>query len=278
MQAGVSPAQAARARHRHELRTLIYVTFDQWNGGVIRNLTREGIGVQTVAAVRPGQQLRVRFGLPPRLRFDARGEVVWADSSGQCGIRFLDLSPRMARRLDEWVFGELLENAPMHRNEAGSTVTASFSDARLATIPLVEDEAEDDGLIVSPSPVKVIELPARPDSPAPVGMHQDAQPPPGASAGLDWLSQPLSRRGLAWLVNTLTLVAAVLLFVLVFISVTRELPRWPVAMAGGAAMVVAALYWAFFKLFGGASPGARLARLAGSDREDEEQAGRDRFR
>jgi hypothetical protein len=94
MEAGTSPARRARAQHRHELRTLAYVTLDQANGGIVRNLTHSGIGVQVVAAVRPRQQLRVRFELRyPRLQVETRAEVVWATFSGQCGIRFLDMPP-----------------------------------------------------------------------------------------------------------------------------------------------------------------------------------------
>src|SRR5271165_3476898 len=115
MQAGSSPPPLGRTRHRHELRMLSYVTLDQANGGIVRNLTHDGIAVQAVAAVRPRQQLRVRFELRyPRLRVETRGEVVWATFSGQCGIRFLDLSPRMVRRIDEWILGSLLENIPSH--------------------------------------------------------------------------------------------------------------------------------------------------------------------
>jgi hypothetical protein len=241
MNAGISPARPARARHRHELRTLTYVTLDQANGGVIRNLSREGIAVQAVAAVRPRQQMRVRFELRyPRLRVEARGEVMWATFSGQCGIRFLDLSPRTARQIDEWIFGNLLESAP---------------------------PVEDDGLMMSTAPVKVIELPPRLEPLKTRNLDEDAKMP---SAELDWLSQPLSSRSLAWTVNVLAVVAGLLLFALIFLSVTRELPRWPWSMVMGGAAVVGALYWGFFKLFGGSSPGARLARLAGYTGDEEE--------
>jgi protein-S-isoprenylcysteine O-methyltransferase Ste14 len=98
------------------------------------------------------------------------------------------------------------------------------------------------------------------------------------STQLDWLSQPLSGRSLSWTVDALVVVAALLLFVLVFLSVTREPPRWPLAMVGAAAVVVAVLYWGFFQLFGGSSPGARLARMAGSDLEDDAEASGARFR
>src|SRR5579859_2748529 len=88
MDTGTSPVQQARARHRHELRTLTYVTIDQANGGIIRNLSHEGIGVQAVAALRPKQLLRVRFELRgPRLRVERRGEVTLSSISGQCVSR-----------------------------------------------------------------------------------------------------------------------------------------------------------------------------------------------
>ena len=121
--------------------------------------------------------------------------------------------------------------------------------------------------MVSAAPVKVIELPLRPE---PAQVRDNAgdssrQPPPE----LDWLSQPLSGRGLAWTVNTLAILAALLLFAVVFLAVTREPPQRPFAMAAGAAVLVAALYWGFFKVFAGGSPGTRLARLRESGDEDE---------
>lgn len=271
MDAGLSPARQARAKRRHELRTLTYVMFDQANGGVVRNVSDDGIGVQVVTAVRPRQQLRVRFELSrPRLRVETGGEVMWATSSGQCGIRFVDLSPRMTRQINEWIFGDLLERTALHSERAGPM----FAGAHESALVVAASE-EDDGLMVSASPVKVIELPLRLPPPA---RRLDVDPPtiPMPSSELDWLSQPLSGRSLIWTINALVAFAALLLFVLVFLSVTREAPQWPLAMMGGAAIFVAFLYWGFFQMFGGSSPGARLARLVGCNPEEEEA--RDRFR
>src|SRR5271169_745301 len=274
MDAGTSPARQARARHRHELRTLTYVTLDQANGGIVRNLSHEGIGVQAVAAVRPRQQVRVRFELRyPRLRVEARGEVTWATFSGQCGIRFLDLSPRMTRQINEWIFGSLLEGSALQAEQAGPMFGDSAADWSVPTAD------EKDGLMVSAAPLKVIELPAPPhpleSEPA---CEDSAEISPRSPAESDWLSQPLSGRSLIWTINALVMVAAFLLFALVFLSVTREPPRWPLAMGVGAAILVAVLYWGFFQLFGGVSPGTRLARMAGCDLEDEEEADDSRFR
>jgi PilZ domain len=260
MEAGISAARQARTQHRHELRTLTYVTLDHANGGIVRNLSHQGIGVQLVAGVRPRQQLRVRFELRyPRLRVEARGEVVWATFSGQCGIRFLDMPRRMIRHVDEWIFGDLLECAALHAEP----------DARSS---IDEAAAQDDGLLLSAVPRKVIQLRLRPETAQPGPVPDEAAQKLSDVVELDWLSQPLTGRSLAWTVNALVVFAALLLFALVFLSVTREAPRWPLRMAGGAAAVVAALYWGFFHMFGGSSLGARLARLAALDQEDEEEA------
>jgi hypothetical protein len=231
---------------------------DQANGGIVRNLSHEGIGVQAVAAPHPRQQVRVLFELrDPRLRVETRGEVTWSTLSGHCGIRFLDLSLRMTRQINEWILGDLLEGAALHADHAGTMFAA----------PAVAEE--DDGLMVSAAPLKVIELAVRPDPFQPAYARDETAAPP---AQLDWLSQPLSGRSLVWTINTLVVVAALLLFVLVFLAVTREPPTRPFAMMGVGAVVVAALYWGFFQIFGGSSPGARLARLVGCDLEEEEPA------
>jgi PilZ domain len=268
MDAGLSPARQARAKHRHELRTLTYVTLDQANGGIVRNLSHEGIGVQAVGALRPHQQVRMRFELrAPRLRVETRGEVTWSTYPGQCGIRFLDMSPRMIRQINEWIFGNLLEGIAPHSQSAGSMFVHSLS-----VMPVADRAELDDGLLVSAAPLKVIELPLRHDGRERADrVDDDAESSP---AGLDWLSQPLSGRSLVWTINTLVVVAALLLFALVFLSITREPPRWPLAMTTGAAISVAALYWGFFQVFGGSSPGERLARLAGCDSEADEEGAR----
>jgi hypothetical protein len=328
MEAGPSAARQARGRHRHELRTLTYVTLDQANGGIVRNLSHDGIAVQAVAAVRPRQQLRVRFELRyPRLRVETRGEVVWSTFSGQCGIRFLDLSPRLVRQIDEWIFGDLLQGLSIPWERAGSvcigsgpsaaTSTAAVSSAARSMMassairpseatarvlresedadsqleepqadPVTESEKED-GLLVSPTPQKVIELrpPVEPFIPLIPPLAREAAagsatPAMSMSAQreLDWLSQPLSGRNLVWTVNTLVVIAALLLFTLVFLSVTREAPKWPLTMMTVGAIVIGGLYWGFFKMFGGSSLGTRLANLAGANDEELEEARSARFR
>jgi hypothetical protein len=275
MQAASCPARQTRAQHRHDLRTLTYVALDEANGGIIRNLSHQGIAVQAVSTLRVHQIVQVRFDLRnPRLRVEGRGEVVWATESGQCGIRLLDLPPRMVRQINEWIFGDLLEAIPRHWGPAGSIF------APAAPLALVADE--DDGLILSPTPQKVIELQPRiaVTGKSSADQSEAANFPETALPEADWLSRPLSGRTLAWTVDILVMVAALLLFSLVFLSVVHELPKWPLNLevAIGSTFFVAVFYWAFVRAFGGKTLGSRVARLVIGDEEDYEERFATRFR
>ncbi len=274
MEVVTSLARQARAHHRHDLRTLTYVVLDEANGGIIRNLNHRGVAVQAVAALRLHQMVRLRFELrSPRVRVEARGEVLWSNSSGQCGVRFLDLSPRMVRQINEWIFGNLLESIPQH-SARGSSMLWNVTSISGST-------EESDGLVVSPAPRKVIQLePQALPIDSSVAEDEASSPVADTPLELDWLSRPLSGRSLAWTVDSLVIVASLLMFGLVFLSVTHELPRWPLSLEAGfgAAILVTALYLGFSIAFGGASLGARLARLSGGDQENEDAEDADRFR
>ena len=292
MQAVSFPARHARAQYRHELRTLTYVTLDDANGGIIRNLNHEGVAVQAVAALRPQQRVRLRFELRfPRLRVEAGGQVSWASPSGQCGIRFVDLPARSRRQIDEWIFSNLLDamarEAGHPRSIFGASVlsiarqgnargeNARGEKAREENVCEQNAAEEDDGLTLSPAPRPAIRLePCVAGQPMPSFPHQpsgeDAASDPYAQ--LNWLSRPLSGRTLARLVDSLVVTAALLMFALIFLSITHELPPWPLTLgtATAAVIFVAAAYWAVFAVFRRPSLGARVEQAASSTEEKEE--------
>lgn len=281
MQVVSFPARQARTHYRHELRALTYVILDTANGGIVRNLNSDGVAVQAVAPLRQQQRVRVRFELRfPRLRIESYGEVTWANRSGQCGIRFVDLPARTRREINQWIFSNLLE---------GIEREASHRSVFLNPGLIVEEEntsSENDGLILSAQPRPSI----RPDSSyARANGVKDLHPhrqedlveSPGyePDAQLNWLSRPLSGRTLAWLVDGLVVIAALLLFTLIFLVITHELPAWPLTLgaATAAAAFVVGSYWALFAVFGGASLGVRMAQAALIG-EEEEGSEADRFR
>jgi hypothetical protein len=255
-------ARPARSHYRHELRTLVYVTLDDGNGGIIRNLSHEGLSVQAVARLRPEQRVRVRFELrSPRLRVEVRGQVSWSTASGQCGIRFADLPARTAYQIDEWIFANLLD--ALARGAANLRPMFGTAVAR----------DEEDGLVVSTMPRAAICL----QPPAGVAEDSGLQAAVGEvyevrplAAELNWLSRPLSGRTVAWMVDGLALIAAALLFSLTFLSIAHELPPWQISLCAAlaASVFIAGSYWFLFCFFGRASLGARLARVVAGDKTE----------
>jgi hypothetical protein len=292
MQAVYFPARQFRTHYRHELRTLTYVTLDETNGGIIRNLNHDGVAVQAVGALRQQQRVRLRFELRfPRLRVETHGQVSWATASGQCGIRFVDLPARTSRQIDEWIFSSLLDAVVRDAGHPRPIFAASVvSIAREENIgaEIVSEEnvpEEDDGMTLSAAPRPVIRL--EPDSTGrdeASAVYQHGEEDPADSAlspyARTWLSQPLSGRTLAWLVDSLIVIAGVLLFALIFLSIAHELPPWRLTLgtAAAAAVFVTAAYCAVFAVFGGPSLGARIAQAAASLEEEREREDASRFR
>ena len=279
MQTASFPAQQTRPHYRHELRTLTYVTLDEANGGIIRNLSHEGVAVQAVGPLRQHQRVYLRFELRfPRLRVETYGQVSWASSSGQCGIRFVDLPVRTRHQINEWIFSNLLDTVARDADHPRSMFGASVvSIAREESVREQNAPDESDGLTLSASPRPVIRL-----EPSAVRWHEPPVLHPHGEEDitgtaehrygqLNWLSQPLSARTIAWLVDSLIVIAGLLLFALVFLSIAHELPPWPLTLgtALAAAVFVTAVYWAVFAVYGGPSLGARLAQAASFEGEKE---------
>jgi hypothetical protein len=279
------PARQARSHYRHELRTLTYVTLDSANGGIVRNLNSEGVAVQAVAPLREQQRVRLRFDLRfPRLRVDTFGEVSWAASSGRCGIRFVEMPAQTARQINQWIFSNLLDEAA--REAEGRSIFGTSSPSSMLE-KVEEDTLEEiDGLTVSAAHRPAIRIELRCDERSETQIASELQEGNlvdsefETDAKLNWLSRPISGRTLAWLVDSLVMIAGVLLFALIFLSITQELPSWPLTAgaASSAAVLVAAMYWALFAVFGGASFGARLADAASAFKRREEEQDAERFR
>jgi PilZ domain len=280
------PARQARTHYRHELRTLTYVTLDTENGGIVRNLNREGVAVQAVGRLRTEQRVRLRFELSlPRLRVETYGQVSWAEPSGQCGIRFLDLPAQTARQIDQWIFSNLLAGIE-YEADHGRSMFNSLSGS-LSTSPRGKENAADEsgGLTVSaarrPTILVETQYAARNEAKFPArqreqNLAESYQP----DAQLSWLSRPISGQTLAWLVDSLVMIAGLLLFALIFLAITHELPPWPLAAGAisSGAVLVGAAYWGLFAVFGGSSLGARLAGSASVFRQEEETDEARRFR
>jgi len=247
--AAVAPRRK-RQHHRHQVNSLAYVNVGQGNGGIIRDLAETGIAIQAVAPLQVNQQVQLRFELvSPRVRVETMGRVAWADSGGQAGIEFTALQQRSRRLLKEWLFTHLLTSA---QNAAWDTI---FAQGQPAT---------DAQLQFSAGAREPIRLAAR----ASTALNpKDCR---HATLHICGARIPIQARVLSRLVDGLILLAAVLLFSAVGISITHVFPSWPTAFVMVAVLtsVIACLYGFLFNFWIGTTAGASLARLASRNSDE----------
>jgi hypothetical protein len=228
---------------RHGLRSLAYVKLEQGNGGIIRDLTESGMAIQAVGRLQPGQEVDLRFELiSPRVRVDARGRVAWADSSGQGGIQFLGITPRVQHALRDWLLIQML-----------SAAAVSGRDSMFSA-------GEMDLMLSAPARAAIV-----------------VEAPVAESPRVEWGLFSFSARNFSIFVDALVLLCAVLVFAISSIAAMGGVPAWPLAAAlllTTATIFVAVYQVLFSDWLCGATPGRRLAGLASKPAGLEEYAQR----
>jgi hypothetical protein len=249
-------ASAPHRRHyRQQIRTLVYVNLDQANGGILRNVSEHGVAIQTLAPLREGQKVHLRFELPePKVRIEATGRAAWTDSLGLTGVQFAALAGRNGRQLKEWLFTQLLAAAQR------DCASGMFSP---------QDAGE---LLFSSRARPAIRLAT------PAARLRDSSLGRPARLRFPWCPFSISPRSFSGLVDGLILLCAALLFSVTSLAMTHVLPSWPLAVAlvAGVTGVFVALYWFLFSFWSGVTPGQRLAQFAGAEKNKASGAEDDR--
>ena len=98
-----------RLHPRRRIEQLTYATFGPGNGGILINLSEDGLSFQGIGVVRKGQLIPLSFSLPGSgARIEAQGEVVWSNNSGKGGgLHFVDLSEEARQKLREWLVSDI---------------------------------------------------------------------------------------------------------------------------------------------------------------------------
>jgi hypothetical protein len=248
-----APVRGAKRRrqYRQPIKNLAYVNLQPANGAILRNVSQNGIAIQAVAPVQPGQLLQLRFELlNPRVRVEVGARVVWCDRMGQAGLEFLQLPPRMGNALKDWILTQILTAADHSfgaHSMFGQTTSAALDAAPLAdftTVPL-DDSSE---LI--------------------------------ATLDLPWFPFQVSPRTLSLVIDCLILFCAVLVFEVISLALTKV---FPVGWAGAGLIVLTVIsfcgvYWYLFEKVSGATPGKVLVDSASADHQNATKAEDDRPR
>jgi hypothetical protein len=180
----------------------------------------------------------------PRTRLEADAQVVWADAYGQAGLTFRELTPRAARQLKDWLLVNLLALA----NEAFVADEVATRNATSAS----------KALMVGGIPLPSIRV-----------ERSERVGPSAVEVSVPWWPYQVSFRSLAVFTDALAVLCAVLLFTVVFIVTSKEVPSWPLLalLAGGTSAFFAAVYRYWFWKCPGGTPGMQLAHLASDTSE-----------
>ncbi len=93
---------------RHKVNGPVFASFDGVTGGMILDLSEQGLSMQTVVPLEPARmpdrRLHMRLDLrDSNAQLETTGYIAWADALGRAGVRFSDLPQEARQRLDDWL-------------------------------------------------------------------------------------------------------------------------------------------------------------------------------
>ena len=103
---------------RHKVSGPIFASFDGVTGGMILDLSEQGLAMQTMSPFdadrRPERRYHLRLDAPgPDEFLETTGYIAWADALGRAGVRFSELPQEARSRLDHWL--ALHDDAPSRK-------------------------------------------------------------------------------------------------------------------------------------------------------------------
>jgi hypothetical protein len=99
---------------RHKVNGPVFASFDGVTGGMILDLSEQGLSMQTVIPLEAARRLHMRLDLPDsNAQLETTGYIAWADALGRAGVRFSDLPMDARQRLDQWL--ALNDEAPSRK-------------------------------------------------------------------------------------------------------------------------------------------------------------------
>jgi hypothetical protein len=102
----VNHDMAPERRHalRQRVNTPAFASFDGVTGGMILDLSEEGMAMQALAPLEAQSLVPLHLSLgEPAAYLETTGYVAWADALGRAGVRFSDLPDEARARLRQWL-------------------------------------------------------------------------------------------------------------------------------------------------------------------------------
>src|SRR5713226_10168256 len=77
---------------RHKVHTPAFASFDGVTGGMILDLSEQGMSMQTATPIEAHHPIQLHLNLSePTVNVETTGYIAWADALGRAGVRFSEL-------------------------------------------------------------------------------------------------------------------------------------------------------------------------------------------
>jgi PilZ domain len=172
-----SQNQERRRNRRRKLTQLVYLEFGRENGGMIRDVSEDGMRFHLMNRVTVGEELRFGITVDPARRIDGKARMIWTDATGKSGgMAITEMSPESRATMFSWLADIDSPVQPAPASQAPKTARPQASQAGIS-------ESSQAAPAVAPPP-------AGPPTPAPppVASPPVVQQPPVAQASV--ASQP----------------------------------------------------------------------------------------
>jgi periplasmic protein TonB len=124
-------AHERRRLPRLRLPSLAYVDVDADNGGILLNLSENGLALQAVAPFAGLTRVALRIQPPkPRKRLDLNAEITWlSESKKEAGLQFLELEDDIRIEIANWISAEGCARTAPATGDSAAPLPAQVSSA-----------------------------------------------------------------------------------------------------------------------------------------------------
>ncbi|HKW27158.1 MAG TPA: GAF domain-containing protein [Terriglobales bacterium] len=104
IESGAEAPPERRRCMRHRVHAPAFASFDGVTGGMVLDLSEQGMSMQTAAPQKVTRPINLHLNLPdPVTNLETTGYIAWADAFGRAGVRFSELPEDARGRLNQWL-------------------------------------------------------------------------------------------------------------------------------------------------------------------------------
>src|SRR5215469_10141329 len=126
-----------RLHARQQVTALAYLDIGSDNGGIVLNLSEDGMALQAVAPLDSQADVTLRIQLPhSQSRIETAAKVVWlSQSNRQAGVRFAEMSSEARVQIQEWIRSQTISVASSSADNTMASLTVEAIPHKQEKVP-----------------------------------------------------------------------------------------------------------------------------------------------